>query len=128
MTMITPSYLGETIEYSSLHACRSTLEDPTENPPALERRHRDGAKQRRRQALDDEIASLRKCFNWNERNPITRRRQIAPCLILIAYRYTGENQARHTGIDPPSHFEADGAKPGQSNLERLSRHNGFPTL
>ena len=31
MTMITPSYLGETIEYSSLHACRSTLEDPTNN-------------------------------------------------------------------------------------------------
>ena len=29
MTKITPSYLGETIEYSSLHACRSTLEDPT---------------------------------------------------------------------------------------------------
>ena len=33
MTMITPSYLGETIEYSSLHACRSTLEDPTEDLP-----------------------------------------------------------------------------------------------
>ena len=33
MTMITPSYLGETIEYSSLHACRSTLEDPTPPPP-----------------------------------------------------------------------------------------------
>ena len=32
MTMITPSYLGETIEYSSLHACRSTLEDPTPVP------------------------------------------------------------------------------------------------
>ena len=32
MTMITPSYLGETIEYSSLHACRSTLEDPTDLP------------------------------------------------------------------------------------------------
>ena len=32
MTMITPSYLGETIEYSSLHACRSTLEDPTLGP------------------------------------------------------------------------------------------------
>ena len=32
MTMITPSYLGETIEYSSLHACRSTLEDPTDFP------------------------------------------------------------------------------------------------
>ena len=32
MTMITPSYLGETIEYSSLHACRSTLEDPKQKP------------------------------------------------------------------------------------------------
>ena len=42
MTMITPSYLGETIEYSSLHACRSTLEDPTSRfavvrPPAEQR-------------------------------------------------------------------------------------------
>ena len=39
MTMITPSYLGETIEYSSLHACRSTLEDPTGFPvgPAVRR-------------------------------------------------------------------------------------------
>ena len=36
MTMITPSYLGETIEYSSLHACRSTLEDPTQTSAALE--------------------------------------------------------------------------------------------
>ena len=34
MTMITPSYLGETIEYSSLHACRSTLEDPTSRKKA----------------------------------------------------------------------------------------------
>ena len=33
MTMITPSYLGETIEYSSLHACRSTLEDPMYRGP-----------------------------------------------------------------------------------------------
>ena len=36
MTMITPSYLGETIEYSSLHACRSTLEDPTRPNEARE--------------------------------------------------------------------------------------------
>ena len=48
MTMITPSYLGETIEYSSLHACRSTLEDPTsvnDNPlvdPASDRVHHTG--------------------------------------------------------------------------------------
>ena len=36
MTMITPSYLGETIEYSSLHACRSTLEDPTSSGVVVE--------------------------------------------------------------------------------------------
>ena len=39
MTMITPSYLGETIEYSSLHACRSTLEDPTEHFIAVNASH-----------------------------------------------------------------------------------------
>ena len=38
MTMITPSYLGETIEYSSLHACRSTLEDPTNENREVENR------------------------------------------------------------------------------------------
>ena len=40
MTMITPSYLGETIEYSSLHACRSTLEDPTRKriTPVIQKR------------------------------------------------------------------------------------------
>ena len=37
MTMITPSYLGETIEYSSLHACRSTLEDPTVSAEYVDR-------------------------------------------------------------------------------------------
>ena len=41
MTMITPSYLGETIEYSSLHACRSTLEDPTRTSVGHYRRHQD---------------------------------------------------------------------------------------
>ena len=40
MTMITPSYLGETIEYSSLHACRSTLEDPMHSRPGSLRAER----------------------------------------------------------------------------------------
>ena len=39
MTMITPSYLGETIEYSSLHACRSTLEDPTRRLEPISRQY-----------------------------------------------------------------------------------------
>ena len=42
MTMITPSYLGETIEYSSLHACRSTLEDPTLRRANVRERQREG--------------------------------------------------------------------------------------
>ena len=52
MTMITPSYLGETIEYSSLHACRSTLEDPTDEwkrrsrPDSRSRLERSGAARR----------------------------------------------------------------------------------
>ena len=49
MTMITPSYLGETIEYSSLHACRSTLEDPTpigaqRHPPQFRQRAKRGGR------------------------------------------------------------------------------------
>ena len=47
MTMITPSYLGETIEYSSLHACRSTLEDPTEKMAAFQARLRSCLKPKR---------------------------------------------------------------------------------
>ena len=43
MTMITPSYLGETIEYSSLHACRSTLEDPTVGGVQAAAGHNSGA-------------------------------------------------------------------------------------
>ena len=50
MTMITPSYLGETIEYSSLHACRSTLEDPTASCSSSRLRMRS-----RRDGLDGEI-------------------------------------------------------------------------
>ena len=42
MTMITPSYLGETIEYSSLHACRSTLEDPTQQIEEIDASQRRG--------------------------------------------------------------------------------------
>ena len=51
MTMITPSYLGETIEYSSLHACRSTLEDPTR-------------KIKRNARLLASLAALLLCMQW----------------------------------------------------------------
>ena len=44
MTMITPSYLGETIEYSSLHACRSTLEDPTATQELMQAVQSSGAR------------------------------------------------------------------------------------
>ena len=59
MTMITPSYLGETIEYSSLHACRSTLEDPTlvrhgdDVTVQAEREHDLGARRNKRNDAHD---------------------------------------------------------------------------
>ena len=79
MTMITPSYLGETIEYSSLHACRSTLEDPTavaaarcaevpldmprpvlkEPGPARPRRHRGLLPPAQRQPFESILATVR---------------------------------------------------------------------
>ena len=58
MTMITPSYLGETIEYSSLHACRSTLEDPTLRRPRPAPR-RSGRAQQFGPALFDQPANHR---------------------------------------------------------------------
>ena len=53
MTMITPSYLGETIEYSSLHACRSTLEDPT-----------NGVQEKRNPVFDWIRDFYAKCLDW----------------------------------------------------------------
>ena len=52
MTMITPSYLGETIEYSSLHACRSTLEDPTDYHEHYAKKHADWPVVERAMALN----------------------------------------------------------------------------
>ena len=60
MTMITPSYLGETIEYSSLHACRSTLEDPS-------RCHTNGCRTDRCRAAADPQRKSRGRLLWPER-------------------------------------------------------------
>ena len=72
MTMITPSYLGETIEYSSLHACRSTLEDPTEVAS--------GYRIQVRHELAPWISRL-----WEER-PARYSRALLETLALVAYR------------------------------------------
>ena len=69
MTMITPSYLGETIEYSSLHACRSTLEDPTSMNLPWER-NGEGAGASNRLRLQERLIvgaycfELWGCINW----------------------------------------------------------------
>ena len=55
MTMITPSYLGETIEYSSLHACRSTLEDPT--GPGFDQPFRGPANAKCRHRREQDVAA-----------------------------------------------------------------------
>ena len=66
MTMITPSYLGETIEYSSLHACRSTLEDPTQSLEYLRRAMEAGYKDLKNVYKDQEFAELRKSPRFTE--------------------------------------------------------------
>ena len=79
MTMITPSYLGETIEYSSLHACRSTLEDPTEKLEFnIESRRKETKAQRDKRIAD-----------WERR----RRKQREPLRELVEafdFRISGE--------------------------------------
>ena len=62
MTMITPSYLGETIEYSSLHACRSTLEDPT-GQNGTEQKHQ---------------LSRHRCYQPAAPLTLSRRRRLSP--------------------------------------------------
>ena len=63
MTMITPSYLGETIEYSSLHACRSTLEDPTH---MRERFHDRSRKEVGRRVLKRQLEDRAAPFSTNQ--------------------------------------------------------------
>ena len=65
MTMITPSYLGETIEYSSLHACRSTLEDPM-NP-------RGAVRARMEYSGDSSVGGVGICADQRVRGAIRRR-------------------------------------------------------
>ena len=76
MTMITPSYLGETIEYSSLHACRSTLEDPTTvtSRSSFGDRQTPVARGRRLSRLQatPRITSNRSSW-WNQREKLTFR-------------------------------------------------------
>ena len=94
MTMITPSYLGETIEYSSLHACRSTLEDPTdvqgfEVPVNIANQgaaHREGPPAltgvRRRGGIDCDVGA----------------RQPMNAINVIRIRRAGQGQAPRRGV------------------------------
>ena len=84
MTMITPSYLGETIEYSSLHACRSTLEDPTweTNDPARSRA--------KMQMVDCFLAEL---------PPRLRALDVSPDLIAaLLSPWSLESEQRHLSV------------------------------
>ena len=95
--------------------------------PRSKDRQRHTAEHRRRQAFDDEVAGFRERLGGNDRNAVADLRQIAPRLVLIAHRDSGQNQARNAGLDPPRHVEADGAEPAQSDFESLSRHVSFPS-
>ena len=101
MTMITPSYLGETIEYSSLHACRSTLEDPTQ----------------------DIVNDSR--IKETDRSAIVRAR-IGQGLFKERVSRI-ETKCRITGVENPVHLIASHCKPWRdsTNEERLNGENGL---
>ena len=67
MTMITPSYLGETIEYSSLHACRSTLEDPTAHAQSMSMSMLFAAREALRMVLDEGLTA-----RWERHRRVSR--------------------------------------------------------
>jgi len=79
MTMITPSYLGETIEYSSLHACRSTLEDPTRKQPRNTHSKPHWCRVSNQQQTDT--------FRWRDTRELTRRsiKRVQTALAHYAY-------------------------------------------
>ena len=123
MTMITPSYLGETIEYSSLHACRSTLEDPT------------------RQHLVPQLAQAwrRHCENrWRfraEHRPVERRpgfcshahRFIAPARHQDRRRMGAGRTSRAIGVGMGLRFlagRADRARQRRTAVAQGSRRDG----
>ena len=88
MTMITPSYLGETIEYSSLHACRSTLEDPTRG---IQRRAGISAPHARSQPPEFLVCLAKQAI---KRAPLLRGRFQAPG-VELRWRII---QGRHDGF------------------------------
>ena len=101
MTMITPSYLGETIEYSSLHACRSTLEDPTD------------------WAETDEPSRRARTFSESLRFPAPTR-----AAQLIVKRRDSENVFREvwtTVIDPADPMVDTSAPPAPGPLLALQK-------
>ena len=87
MTMITPSYLGETIEYSSLHACRSTLEDPTSPLPIGPSR-----------ADDVDIVPPRGQALGEVRQMLGRRRMVWPVILIDEKKPPGGDRGRR--VDP----------------------------
>ena len=92
MTMITPSYLGETIEYSSLHACRSTLEDPTGESENI--------------VSAAILAKQKGCrlLTFTGFNPANRLRQIGDFNVYVPASHYGYVEMAHSVI---AHFVTD---------------------
>ena len=86
MTMITPSYLGETIEYSSLHACRSTLEDPTLDPVRMAGRN----------VSPSDVSAAIAANNFQAAAGQAKR----PAMVTIARKETGQPSQSGNGSAP----------------------------
>ena len=109
MTMITPSYLGETIEYSSLHACRSTLEDPT-------------AWQKLPRVVRDLCAELGKDIELAMRGADTELDRQVLDLVKDPFTHLVRNCADH-GIESPAERIAAG-KPAKGTIRLSAWHEG----
>ena len=131
MTMITPSYLGETIEYSSLHACRSTLEDPTgcKRRSAVSRTRRSPPTPRR--CSSDSRSCRPRRWNWSvcfiagASSRRRRRPNLRPrgCVRLPSSPRGNEWTTGQIESGPePRHVIARGGN------TRGARHHGFASL
>ena len=96
MTMITPSYLGETIEYSSLHACRSTLEDPTAIRIVPVERHGRNADGRCHPPHGHALGS------FLIQQPACRACDLLCCVAVMSTLYT--NKVYGVGYETPGHI------------------------
>src|SRR6516225_3042131 len=99
-----------------------------EDLAAVDHRHTNAAEQLRRQAFDDDIASLRQGFGGNNRDAFASAGQIVPRLVAIAHRDRSESKTGNALFQRPRHVKPDRPKSRYSDRQRIPRHGVFSRL